>query len=119
MLLDNTLNHSIVPYDMVKKKQKNDVVHIGDIMAGVLKTCRHDSDVELSQVWNLWDDAVGDTIAKNARPEAFKGRLLLVRVNSSPWMHHLQFLKKDIIKKVNTALGKDLVQEIKFKIGPV
>ena len=119
MLLDNTLNQSIVPYVMVKKKQNNGVVHIGDIMAGVLKTCRHDDDGELSKVWNLWDDAVGDTIAKNARPEAFKGRMLLVRVNSSPWMHHLQFLKKDIIKKVNTALGKELVQEIKFKIGPV
>jgi hypothetical protein len=119
MLLDNALNHSIVPYDMVKKKQKNDVVHIGDIIAGVLKTCRHDGDGELSQVWNLWDDAVGNDIAKNARPEAFKGKLLLVRVNSSTWMHHLQFFRKDIIKKVNTALGKELVQDIKFKIGPV
>ena len=104
---------------MVKKKPKNDVVRIGDIMAGVLKTCRRDRDGDLSQVWDLWDNAVGDAIAKNARPEAFKGKLLLVRVNSSPWLHHLQFLRKDIIKKVNTALGKDLVQDIKFKIGPV
>ncbi len=104
---------------MVKKKQDNSIAHIGDVLAGVLKTCRSDFDGDLSQVWHLWDDAVGDLIAKNARPEAFKGRLLLVRVNSSPWMHHLQFLRKDIIRKINTALGKDLVQEIKFKIGPV
>ena len=69
---------------MVKKKQKNDIVHIGDIMAGVLKACRRDCDGDLSQVWDLWDDAVGEAVAKNARPEAFKGRLLLVRVNSSP-----------------------------------
>jgi predicted nucleic acid-binding Zn ribbon protein len=104
---------------MVIKKKNNNVVHIGDVIAGVLTTCRSDCNGDLLQVWNLWDKAVGDTIAKNARPEAFKGRLLLVRVNSSPWMHHLQFLKKDIIKKVNTALEKDLVQDIKFKIGPV
>lgn len=118
-MLDNTTNLSIVPYVMVKKERNGDVAHIGDIMAGVLKTCRCECDVELSQVWSLWDRAVGDAIAKNARPEAFKGRLLLVRVNSPPWMHHLQFLRKDIIKKVNTALGKDLVQDIKFKIGPI
>jgi predicted nucleic acid-binding Zn ribbon protein len=104
---------------MANKKQNNDVARIGDVIAGVLKACRGDCDGELSQVWNLWDGAVGDTIAKNAKPEAFKGRLLLVRVNSSPWMHHLQFLRKDIIRKINTALGKDLVQDIKFKIGPV
>jgi predicted nucleic acid-binding Zn ribbon protein len=104
---------------MVIKKQSSDVVHIGEVIAGVLTTCRGDCNGDLLQVWKLWDDAVGDTIAKNAKPEAFKGRLLLVRVNSSPWMHHLQFLKKDIIKKVNAALEKDLVQDIKFKIGPV
>jgi predicted nucleic acid-binding Zn ribbon protein len=104
---------------MIKKKQNRDIAHIGDILSGVLKTCRRDCDADLSQVWDLWDDAVGDAIAKNARPEAFKGKLLLVRVNSSPWMHHLQFLRKDIIKKINAALGKELVQDIKFKIGPV
>ena len=63
--------------------------------------------------------AVGEVIARNARPGAFKGKLLLVNVTSSTWAHQLQFLKKDIIKKVNDALGKELVEEIKFKIGPV
>lgn len=104
---------------MAKKKKNKEFVHIGDILNSVFKTCRRDRDEELSKVWNLWDNAVGDVIAKNARPEAFKGRILLVHVNSPPWMHQLQFLKKDIIKKINTALGKDLVQDIKFKIGPI
>ena len=50
-------------------------------------------------------------------PVAFKGKLLLVHANSSPWLHHLQFLKKEIIVKVNQALGRELVGDIKFKIG--
>ena len=104
---------------MTKSKKNREFVHIGDIINSVLKTCRHDSDEELSRVWSLWESAVGDIIAKNTKPEAFKGKLLLVHVNSPPWMHHLQFLKKDIINKVNQALGKELVQDIKFKIGPV
>jgi predicted nucleic acid-binding Zn ribbon protein len=104
---------------MGKRKNTPRVGHIGDIINHVLKTCRRDCDGDLSQVWSLWDAAVGDVIAKNARPEAFKGKLLLVNVNSSAWMHQLQFLKKDMIEKINTALGKELVQDIKFKIGPV
>jgi len=104
---------------MAKSKKNREFVHIRDIMNSVLKTCRHDSDEELSQVWSLWESAVGEVIAKNTKPEAFKGKLLLVHVNSPPWMHQLQFLKKDIINKVNQALGKELVQDIKFKIGPV
>jgi len=104
---------------MVKRKNTPGVGHIGDIINHVLKTCRHDCDGDLAQVWSLWDTAVGDVIAKNTRPEAFKGKLLLVHVNSSAWMHQLQFLKKDMIDKINAALGKELVQDIKFKIGPV
>ena len=60
---------------------------------------------------------MGKAIAKNARPAAFKGKLLLVEVSSSTWMHQLQFLKSDIIEKINDAFGKEMVAEIKFKIG--
>ena len=119
LILDNLIHHFIVPYNMTDKKKNGEFAHIGCILKGVLKTCRSDCDEELSKVWSLWESAVGDVIAKNAKPEAFKGKLLLVLVNSSPWMHQLQFLKKDIINKVNQALGKELVQDIKFKIGPV
>jgi len=119
MFLDNTVNPSIVHHVMTKKGKHTEFVHIGDIIDGVLKTCRSDCYGELSQVWNLWAGAVGEVIARNTKPEAFKGRMLLVHVNSPPWMHQLQFLKKDIIKKINSALGNDLVNDIIFKIGPV
>ena len=104
---------------MRKRKNAPEIGHIGDIINKALKTCRQDCSGDLAQVWSLWDTAVGNVIAKNARPEAFKGKLLLVHVNSSAWMHHLQFLKKDMINQINAALGKELVQDIKFKIGPV
>jgi len=104
---------------MAKNEKNSEFVQIGDILNNVLKTCRSDCDVELSKIWNLWESAVGDVIAKNTKPEAFKGKLLLVHVNSPPWMHQLQFLKKDIIKKVNHVLGKELVQDIRFKIGQI
>jgi hypothetical protein len=119
LILDNLTHHFIDPYIMAESKKNGEFVHIGDIINRVLKTCRRDCDEELSQVWSLWKSAVGDVIAKNTKPEAFKGKLLLVHVNSPTWMHQLQFLKKDIINKVNQALGKELVQDIKFKIGPV
>lgn len=104
---------------MKKRENLKEFVHIGNIISNVLKTCRNDFDENLAQVWSLWNSAVGDGIANNARPEAFKGKLLLVNVTNSTWMHQLQFLKKDIIKQINHALGKELVEEIKFKIGPV
>jgi predicted nucleic acid-binding Zn ribbon protein len=101
------------------RKKSNKSIHIGSVLTHVIKTLRPEADGGLVQVWQLWDDAVGRVIAENARPAAFKGKLLLVHVSSSPWIHQLQFLKKDIIQKLNAALAQDLVEDIKFKIGPV
>lgn len=105
---------------MEKKRRKiKESVHIGSVLKNILKNLRHDSDEDLTQVWQLWDEVVGIAIAENAQPAAFKGKLLLVNVISSTWIHQLQFLKKDIIEKLNIALGQDLIEDIKFKIGPV
>ena len=65
------------------------------------------------------DDIVGDVIAQNARPAAFKGKILLVHVSSSTWVHQLQFLKQEMIAKLNDTFGKELISDLKFKIGPL
>ena len=104
---------------MKRKKRQAKFVHIGSIIGDVLKKYRHDTDEELVQVWQIWDDIVGNVIAQNAKPAAFKGRLLLVHVTSSTWIHQLQFLKKEMIAKLNDTLGKTLIDDVKFKIGPL
>ena len=104
---------------MERKKRKAGFVHIGGLLDGILKNYRRESDTELIQVWRVWDDTVGAIIAQNAKPAAFKGRILLVHATSSTWIHQLQFLKKEMIAKLNQALGKSLIDDLKFKIGPL
>ncbi len=101
----------------VKKKRDPGFTHISGLLDGMLKSCRRDYNEGIERIWELWEGAVGKPIADNTRPEAFRGKELLVYVNSSAWLHQLQFLKKDLIIKVNGALGAELVKEIKFKIG--
>jgi len=104
---------------MERKKRKAGFVHIGGLLDDILKNYRRESDIELIQVWQVWDDTVGDIIAQNAKPAAFKGRILLVHATSSTWIHQLQFLKKEMIAKLNQALGNPLIDDLKFKIGPL
>ena len=103
--------------EMEIKKNKSKFVHIGSIIDDVLKSYRREPDGELLRVWHVWDSIVGDVISKNAKPAAFKGRILLVHVTSSTWVHQLQFLKEEMIAKLNEALGKSLIDDLKFKIG--
>ena len=104
---------------MKPKKRKAKFEHIGSIIDDVLQNYRREADAELIQVWHVWESAVGDAVAQNARPAAFKGRILLVHVVSSTWVHQLQFLKMELIDKLNKALGKVLIDDLKFRIGPV
>ena len=104
---------------MESKKRKAKFEHIGNILADLLKTYRRESKADLVQVWQVWDRVIGDVIAKNARPAALKGKILLVHVSSSTWIHQLQFLKKEMIAKLNKDLGKSAIGDIKFKIGPL
>ena len=88
-------------------------------MNNVLPKYRSVASPALLAVWDIWDQAVGAEIAANARPAAFKGDLLLVHVASSTWLHHLRLLHKDILDKINQAAGKQIVRELKLKIGPI
>ncbi len=104
---------------MRKEDKPSDFVQIGNVIDGVLKSFRSEPDYALTKIWHLWNEVAGETIASNARPAAFRGSLLIVHVNSATWIHQLQFLKNDLTAKLNAALGKSLVEEIKFKIGPL
>jgi len=91
--------------------------HIGGVLAGLLKQFRPEAEQGMLRIWRVWDRVVGADIARNARPAAFKGSILLVHVTSSTWLHHLQYLKKDLLVRLNEDLGQAIVSDIKFKIG--
>lgn len=88
-------------------------------MQKTLEASSIDVDLNLYRLWERWTDLVGLTIAENARPAAIKGGLLLVHVSSAPWMQQLHYLKGELMEKLNSALGKESVKDIRFKIGPV
>jgi predicted nucleic acid-binding Zn ribbon protein len=96
---------------------KTDAVPIGTVLETVLRSCQTKTDGSLAKVWDLWADSVGTAIAQNAKPAAFKQDILLVHVSSSVWLHHLQFLKQDLITKLNSAMDDAVIKDIKFKIG--
>ena len=111
--------HQIVAYMTRSVKEKRSFVHIGNVIRDMLKNHRLETNTSLIRVWDVWEEAVGEVIATNTRPAAFKGDLLIVNATSSSWLQQLRFLKPEIIQKINHALGEVPVKDIKFKIGPV
>jgi len=70
-----------------------------------------------AEIWRVWEGAVGTRIASKARPSKFNDGVLTVVVTSAPWMQQLNFMKRDIVERLNEKIGKSLVREIYLKTG--
>jgi predicted nucleic acid-binding Zn ribbon protein len=73
--------------------------------------------LEVYRIWTFWDEEVGETIGRHARPAGCRGDVLSVRVDSHSWMQELQFLKPELIARLNRRLGRDLIRDIYFVSG--
>jgi predicted nucleic acid-binding Zn ribbon protein len=101
------------------KRKDSKLIHISDILSSALGRYRPAKDTDMTRIWEIWDVAVGRPIAMNAKPDAFKDGHLTVNVSSSSWIHQLKFLEREMIKTINKQMDKNLVKQIRFKIGKI
>ena len=73
-----------------------------------------DVGVNQEQAVNIWPTAVGEKIAENTTVQDVKHGVLFVRANSPVWAQELQFQKKEVLFKINTALGKKTINHISY-----
>ena len=73
-----------------------------------------DVGVNQEQAVNIWPTAVGEKIAENTTVQDVKHGVLFVRANSPVWAQELQFQKKEVLFKINSALGKMTIKDIRF-----
>ncbi len=62
-----------------------------------------------------WQDIVGGHIAKATTPLRIIQGVLVVKVKTSAWRNELTLQKKMLIEKLNSALGEQVVKDIRFQ----
>jgi hypothetical protein len=72
-----------------------------------------------ADIWRLWPEVVGPTVATRAMPLRIIRGTLTVVVSSGPWKQELGFLKGMMKDKLNACLGGEVVKEIVLKAGKV
>jgi hypothetical protein len=61
-----------------------------------------------------WAEVVGPNIAAASMADNLRDGVLFVCCKSSTWANELSFHKEYIIKKLNTAAGREIVMDIRF-----
>lgn len=72
-------------------------------------------DLELkSKVFAAWEDVSGDA-AQYSHPFRFRGTTLIVEVTAPAWLTELSMRKTVIIDRLERAVGKRVVEDIRFQ----
>ncbi len=64
------------------------------------------------QAWLVWDQLVGEQIARRARPLRLRQNVLEVQVDHPVWMQQLQMLKPKILEKINQQIPNAGITDI-------
>lgn len=64
-----------------------------------------------------WEQIAGSIIAAHTRPDSIRFKKLYVNVDSNAWIQELSFYKKDLVTRVNDYFGRQIVNDVFFKIG--
>lgn len=70
-------------------------------------------------VKKIWAGCVGGSISKKTYPTRLIGQTLYCSAASAAWLTELNYQKKDIIEKINAAIGEEAVTQIIFRIGTI
>lgn len=62
-----------------------------------------------------WPEIVGEQIARVTEARRMDNGVLFVSVATAPWRAELTMRRIEIVEKINTALGKKVVREIRFR----
>lgn len=87
---------------------------IGKGIASVLRDLGLGGRLRQVEVLERWPAIVGERIASVAVAERITGGRLRVRVSGAPWRNELVYLKKELIARINEAMGEKVVRDIVF-----
>jgi len=85
---------------------------LGMAIARMLKIYGIEKPVRQNEVFFIWQDIVGEVIAKHATPEKIAYNKLFVQVDSPVWRNELNFRKEEILKRINSQLKNAQIKEI-------
>jgi hypothetical protein len=121
------LKHYRTPSSFPKKKTRmrkrtaektGGPVVLGDSMARLYASQKWQQHWRLFRLGPGLAGIVGEQVARLTSPAQFRHDVLWVYVQDSSWMHHFQFVKQDLLGRVNLALGAHPVADIRWMLQP-
>jgi len=90
-------------------------VSIGDAIKQFLKKSRLKTGIQSLQIEEVWAQLMGRTIAKYTEKIQIINQTLFIQTSVGPLKQELMYQKEQIIKRVNEALGENVIKDVVIK----
>ncbi len=95
---------------------KNKLKKVSTLLDELIKKKKWEKNFALSRLTKDWESVVGKNIAIHTIPKFIKSKKLFIDVDSPIWSTQLNYLKNQVIEKVNDYYKMEIVKEIFFNI---
>ena len=96
-------------------KRKSNQKSLGEIIQDFLKQSGWERKLDEVNIMTEWDKVLGPSLAKYTEEVFIKNKKLYIRLNSSTLRQELSYKKSEIVKDLNAAVGKDVINDIVLK----
>jgi len=96
-------------------KKRENIQSLGDALNMLMQSLGIEKQVEQYKIFDIWNEVVGQQVAKVAQPERLQNGVLIVTVNNAPWRAELTFRKKEILEKIHEKTNSQSIVDIKFR----
>jgi len=93
----------------------NNTNNVGDIIRKLMKNPKLADRLDELDALEVWKELIGKQLQNYITDARMIQGSLLIKVKSAPLRNELSYKKTDLIKQINTKLGKDVVKEIVLK----
>jgi len=93
--------------------------HVGSILEKLLGRSQYKRKFQEARLVNLWSEIVGPNLHRHTYPSHFSRGRLTCTVDNSALLNELQYMKKDIIQKIEEKTQKRMVKDIYFVVGVI
>lgn len=96
--------------------KKREITDIRSLLSTIVKDKNWQQRLKMFDLFEFWNEAVGESVAGQARPYVIRGTVLWVNVTDSVWMQQLQLQKNDLINVINSRLADEKITDIRFRL---
>lgn len=90
---------------------------VGTILPHLSRDLGWEKQLDLHSIFISWDGLVEEEVRAHCRPLKIEREVLWLEVENSSWMQQLQYLKHELLQRLNRSLRLARLHDIKMTLG--